>query len=58
MIDNAQITSTADRTLYLLDDNADFRATAKWWLGGEGYQVVDFEDPRQALDASVCGEEW
>ena len=51
-IDNAQITSppAAGRTLYLLDDNADFRMTAKWWLGGVGYQVIDFEDPRQALD--------
>jgi FixJ family two-component response regulator len=50
--DHAQITSTAtDRTLYLLDDNADFRSTAKWWLGGAGYQVLDFEDPHQALDA-------
>jgi len=51
--DNALITSppTAGRTLYLLDDNADFRATAKWWLGGIGYQVIDFEDPRRAIDA-------
>jgi FixJ family two-component response regulator len=49
--DNAQITSVvANRTLYLLDDNADFRSTAKWWLGGSGYQVLDFEDPRQAID--------
>ena len=50
--DNTQITAAAaDRTLYLLDDNADFRSTARWWLGGAGYQVVDFEDPYQALDA-------
>ncbi|MCL1961972.1 MAG: response regulator [Desulfovibrionaceae bacterium] len=48
---NAPITSAATvRTLYLLDDNADFRSTAKWWLGGAGYQVLDFDDPRQALD--------
>ena len=29
------------RTLYLLDDNADFRATAKWWLSGAGYDVIE-----------------
>lgn len=45
------MSAAPDRTLYLLDDNADFRSTAKWWLGGAGYQVLDFEDPRQALDA-------
>jgi FixJ family two-component response regulator len=43
--------AAADRTLYLLDDNAEFRATAKWWLGGVGYQVVDFEDPRLAIES-------
>ncbi|MFT3778991.1 MAG: LuxR C-terminal-related transcriptional regulator [Ottowia sp.] len=41
----------AARRLYLLDDNADFRATAKWWLSGAGYEVFDFEDARLALDA-------
>ncbi|MFT4193963.1 response regulator transcription factor [Ottowia sp.] len=41
----------AARKLYLLDDNADFRATAKWWLSGAGYEVFDFEDARLALDA-------
>jgi len=50
-VDNAEITSAAaGRTLYLLDDNADFRSTAKWWLGGAGYQVVEFDNPREALD--------
>ena len=39
------------RTLYLLDDNDDFRATAKWWLSGAGYEVVDFGDPQAAIDA-------
>jgi len=49
--DDTGITSAAvDRMLYLLDDDANFRATAKWWLGGIGYQVIDFEDPCQALD--------
>ena len=41
----------ADRTLFLLDDNDDFRATAKWWLSGAGYEVVDFGDPQAAIDA-------
>ena len=39
------------RTLYMLDDNPDFCATAKWWLSGAGYEVRDFQDARQALDA-------
>ena len=39
------------RTLYLLDDNDDFRATAKWWLGGAGYQVLDFGDAQAAIEA-------
>lgn len=40
----------AKRTLYLLDDNADFCATAKWWLMGLGYEVFDFQDAQAALD--------
>ena len=43
--------ATAPRTLYLLDDNDDFRATAKWWLSGAGYEVVDFGDAQTAIDA-------
>ena len=39
------------RTLYLLDDNDDFRATAKWWLSGAGYDVIDFGDAQAAIDA-------
>ena len=41
----------ADRTLFLLDDNDDFRATAKWWLSGAGYDVIDFGDAQAAIDA-------
>ena len=41
----------ADRTLFLLDDNDDFRATAKWWLSGAGYEVIDFQDAQAAIDA-------
>ena len=43
--------ATASRTLYLLDDNDDFRATAKWWLSGAGYDVIDFGDAQAAIDA-------
>lgn len=42
---------SAGRTLFLLDDNDDFRATAKWWLSGAGYEVVEFGDPQAAIDA-------
>lgn len=44
-------TANAPRTLYLLDDNDDFRATAKWWLSGAGYEVIDFQDAQTAIDA-------
>lgn len=40
----------AGRTLYLLDDNDDFRATAKWWLSGAGYEVLDFGDAHKAIE--------
>ena len=48
---NVQTTAPAGRTLYMLDDNADFCATAKWWLSGAGYEVFDFQDARLAIDA-------
>ena len=46
-----QAVSDVQRTLYLLDDNSDFRATAKWWLSGAGYDVVDFEEGAVAIAA-------
>lgn len=46
-----QAVSDVPRTLYLLDDNTDFRTTAKWWLSGAGYDVVDFEDGQAAIAA-------
>ena len=39
------------RTIYMLDDSADFCATAKWWLIGLGYHVHDFQDAELALHA-------
>ena len=35
----------------MLDDSADFCATAKWWLIGLGYHVHDFQDAELALHA-------
>jgi two-component system, LuxR family, response regulator FixJ len=38
-----------ERTIFLVDDNAEFRASAQWWLRAAGYQVREFADPTQAL---------
>jgi FixJ family two-component response regulator len=45
---NAQ-RATVQRTVYLVDDNAEFRASAQWWLSGAGYAVQDFDCPHAAL---------
>jgi two-component system, LuxR family, response regulator FixJ len=39
------------RTIVIVDDNADFRRSAQWWLAGAGYDVVDYADPAEALEA-------
>ena len=39
------------KTIYIVDDNADFRRSAQWWLASAGYDVVDYADPALALDA-------
>jgi two-component system response regulator FixJ len=39
------------RTIFIVDDNAEFRSSAQWWLASAGYDVVDFADPADALDA-------
>ena len=39
------------KTIYIVDDNADFRRSAQWWLASAGYEVVDYADPALALDA-------
>jgi two-component system response regulator FixJ len=39
------------RTIFIVDDNAEFRRSAQWWLASAGYDVVDFADPAAALDA-------
>jgi two-component system, LuxR family, response regulator FixJ len=39
------------RTVVIVDDNAEFRRSAQWWLSSAGYEVVDYGDPQGALDA-------
>ena len=42
---------STQRSIYMLDDNPSFCATAKWWLSGAGYEVFDFQEPTPLLDA-------
>lgn len=37
------------RTIVIVDDNAEFRRSAHWWLTSAGYDVVDYADPQSAL---------
>jgi two-component system, LuxR family, response regulator FixJ len=39
------------RTIYIVDDNNEFRQSTRWWLEGAGYDVVDFADPNTALQS-------
>jgi two-component system response regulator FixJ len=39
------------RTIYILDDNPEFRDAMDFWLGGAGYTVRTWSDPHAALDA-------
>ena len=39
------------RTVYIVDDNADFLESAAWWLQGAGYDVETFPDPADAVTA-------
>jgi two-component system, LuxR family, response regulator FixJ len=43
--------ASAPRTIVIVDDNAEFRRSAQWWLSSAGYEVVDYADPQGALDA-------
>ena len=38
-------------TVYVVDDNPEFRASVCWWLDSAGYAVVDFPGPESALAA-------
>jgi two-component system response regulator FixJ len=39
------------RTIYILDDNPEFRDAMDFWLGGAGYAVRAWSDPHAALEA-------
>lgn len=39
----------SNKTIYIVDDNAQFRSSAQWWLSAEGYEVVAFDEPENAL---------
>lgn len=39
------------RTVYIVDDNAEFLQSAAWWLEGAGFDVERFSDPHEALAA-------
>ena len=43
--------SDSARRIYIVDDNAEFRRSAQWWLASAGYEVVDYGDPADALGA-------
>lgn len=38
------------RTVFVVDDNPEFRASASWWLSGAGYRVRDFGCAQAAFD--------
>lgn len=40
-----------DRTIYILDDNPEFRDSTSFWLSGAGYAVQAWGDPHEAIDA-------
>ena len=39
------------RTVYIVDDNADFRESTRFWLSGCGFDVQTWGDPCEAVDA-------
>jgi two-component system response regulator FixJ len=39
------------RTVYIVDDNADFREATRFWLAGCGFEVHTWGDPREAIEA-------
>lgn len=38
------------RTVYIVDDNAEFLESAAWWLKGAGFEVESFGNPRDAIE--------
>ena len=42
---------SANHTLFIVDDNAEFRESCAWWLGGLGYDVRALDGAPPALQA-------
>jgi two-component system response regulator FixJ len=40
-----------DRTVYILDDNPEFRESTRFWLNGFGFSVHTWGDPHEAIEA-------
>jgi len=38
-------------TVYIVDDNAEFRESTRFWLAGCGFEVQAWGDPREAVEA-------
>ena len=43
--------TSPSRTIYLIDDNDEFRDSAAFWLDAAGYQVRPLSNPEEALQA-------
>jgi two-component system response regulator FixJ len=39
------------RTIYIVDDNPEFREATSFWLSGAGFEVRSWGDPREAVEA-------
>jgi two-component system, LuxR family, response regulator FixJ len=39
------------RTIYIVDDNTEFRESTRFWLSGAGFEVQTWSDPREAIEA-------
>ena len=39
------------RTVYIVDDNTEFRESTRFWLSGVGFDVHTWGDPREAIEA-------
>jgi two-component system, LuxR family, response regulator FixJ len=39
------------RTVYIVDDNAEFRESTRFWVSGFGFDVHAWGDPREAVEA-------
>ena len=39
------------RTVYIVDDNTEFRESTRFWLSGFGFDVHTWGDPHEAVEA-------